>query len=154
VEFRPGAEGSNTVNITDKAWAGGAYDPAVDYKPDGLPEYKANPAYNPAMPLSGANPKFQMGSGEGVPSDPIEVFYKFQTNRPNDVVKVDYLTRELLNVTVEARLYDPASSRPQSAVLTEKLKVRNLQHSALGEHTGVNSRSGNVKPTSPEGYPG
>jgi len=128
MEFRPGAEGSNTVNVSDKAWTGGALDPAVDYKSYGLPEYKANPGFNPAMPQSNANSKFLPGGGDGVPSDPVEVFYKFQTNRPNDVVKVDYLTRELINVTVESRLYDPASSRPMSAVLTEKLKVRNLQH--------------------------
>jgi hypothetical protein len=128
MEFRAGAEGSNVANVSDKAWNGGTFDPAVDYKPYGLPEYKANPAFDPAMPNSAANPKFLQGAGEGIRSDPVEVFYKFQVNRPNDVVKVDYLTRELLNVTVESRLYDPASGRPMSAILTEKLKVRNLQH--------------------------
>ena len=128
VEFRPGAEGSNNANVSDKAWNGGVYDPAVDYKPYGLPEYKANPAFDAGMPISGANPKFLPGGGEGVASDPIEVYYKFQVNRANDVVKIDYLTRELINVTVEARLYDPASSRPMSTILTQKLKVRNQQH--------------------------
>jgi hypothetical protein len=123
MEFRPGAEGSNTVNVSDDAWAGGVYDPAVDYKPYGLPEHKANPAFDPSIPASAANPKVQ-----NAPSDPVEVLYKFQTNRANDVVKVDYLTREQLNVTVESRLYDPASSRPQSAILTQNIKVRNLQH--------------------------
>lgn len=128
MEFRPGAEGSNTVNVSDKAWTAGNYDSAVDFKPYGVPEYKANPAFDPAMQQSMANSKFLPGAGDGVPSDPVEVYYKFQVNRPNDVVKVDYLTRELINVTVESRLYDPSSSRPMSAILTEKLKVRNLQH--------------------------
>jgi prepilin-type N-terminal cleavage/methylation domain-containing protein len=127
MEFRPGEEGSSVVNISDDAWPGGAWDPnnspAVDYKPYGLPEHKANPAFDPSQPNSPANPKLL-----NMPSDPVEVFYKFQTNRANDVVKVDYLTRELLNVTVESRLYDQYSARPMSAVLTEKLKVRNLQH--------------------------
>ncbi len=139
MEFRPGAETSNpypdpddnnllTVNSLDHAWRGGLFDAAVDFKPYGLPEYKANPAFDPALPNTPANPKFLPGSGEGVPSDPVEVFYKFQTNRANDVVKVDYLTRELITVTVEARLYDPSSSRPSSTILTQKLKIRNLQH--------------------------
>jgi len=128
MEFRPGAEGSNVTNISDKAWTGGVYDPAVDYKPYGIPEFKANPSYDASQPPSNANPKFLPGGGEGTPSDPIEVFYKFQVNRPNDVVKVDYLTRELINVTVEARLYDQASARPMNTVLTQQLKVRNLQH--------------------------
>ena len=46
--------------------------------------------------------------------------------RPGDVVKVDYLTREIFTVNLEARLYDPASSRPQITALTDKVRVRNL----------------------------
>jgi hypothetical protein len=63
-----------------------------------------------------------------LPSDPIEVSYQFQMNRPNDVVKVDYLTRGLMNVAVQARLYEPSTGTPQVTVVTEKIRVRNLQH--------------------------
>jgi len=84
--------------------------PGATFKPYGLPEHKIDPINGP------------------MPSDPVEVSYRFQMNRANDVVKIDYLTRELINVTIEARLYDPASSRPQSVTLTDKIKVRNLQH--------------------------
>jgi prepilin-type N-terminal cleavage/methylation domain-containing protein len=108
IEFKNFAEAGSQVNIPDD----GAF-PGATYKPHGLPEHKADP---------------MTGLLTSVPSDPVEVSYKFQMNRPNDVVKIDYLTRELMNVTIEARLYDPASGRPQSVTLTDKIKVRNLQH--------------------------
>lgn len=60
-------------------------------------------------------------------SDPLEVSYSFQMNRPTDVVKLDYLTRSIINVNMELRLYDPRSGRPQTAQLTSKISVRNLQ---------------------------
>lgn len=63
-----------------------------------------------------------------IPAAPIDITYSFQMNRPNDVVKVDYLTRELMSFSLEARLYDSATSTPQSTSLTQKIKVRNLQH--------------------------
>lgn len=64
----------------------------------------------------------------GGASAPVEVYYNFQMNRPNDIVKADYLTRELMNLTIEMRLYDSRSGRPQSTTLTTKVKVRNLPH--------------------------
>lgn len=81
------------------------------YKPHGLPNYKYDPATN-----------------QNVLSDAVEVSYSFQMNKTNDVVKSDYLTRELMNLALQIRLYDPASSRPQITALTTKVKVRNLQH--------------------------
>ena len=72
-------------------------------------------------------PEHKVVANANVLSDPIEVQYKFQMNRPNDVVKIDYLTRELMGVTIESRLYDPASSKAQTTILNEKIKVRNLQ---------------------------
>lgn len=62
-----------------------------------------------------------------VPADPIEVSYSFQMNRPTDVVKLDYLTRSIINVNMELRLYDPRSNRPQTTQLASKITVRNLQ---------------------------
>ena len=58
---------------------------------------------------------------------PVEIYYQFQMNRPNDVVKIDYMTRDLMNVALEVRLYDPGSARPQDTQLASKVEVRNLQ---------------------------
>lgn len=86
-------------------------DPRVgNFRPNGLPQVK-----------------YVTATGQVVPSDPVEVSYSFQMNRPNDVVKADYLTRELMNVGMEVRLYDKATGRPQIISLTNKMKVRNLQ---------------------------
>jgi hypothetical protein len=80
--------------------------------PNSLPVQKVNPATGLLDP--------------SLPADPVEVYYSFQMNRPNDVVKIDYLTRELMNVTMEARLFDPASGAAQTTALAQKVKVRNL----------------------------
>ena len=71
--------------------------------------------------------KYNPATGANVPADPIEISYSFQMNRPSDVVKIDYLTRSILNVTMEMRLYDTRSARPQTTQLTSKVSVRNLQ---------------------------
>lgn len=122
IEFRSGSDASNLVNINDNPLATGMFDPNVTYKPYGMPEYKANPNYDPSQPVSQVNPILT-----NVPADPVEVTYRFQMNRANDVVKVDYLSRELLDVNVEVRLYDKATSRSQTVLLNQKIKVRNLQ---------------------------
>ena len=72
-------------------------------------------------------PQLKNVGGIDVPSDPVEVTYRFQMNRPNDVVKADYLTRDLMNITMNIRYYDPRSSRPQEMNLTGQVKTRNLQ---------------------------
>ena len=61
-------------------------------------------------------------------ADLVEVSYSFTMVRPNDVVKVDYMTRDLMNVALEVRLFDVHSGQPQIISLSEKVKVRNLQH--------------------------
>lgn len=71
--------------------------------------------------------KYSPATGANVAADPVEVSYSFQMNRPSDVVKIDYLTRSILNVTMEMRLYDTRSARPQTTQLTSKVSVRNLQ---------------------------
>ncbi len=82
------------------------------------------PVYRPhSLPLL----KYVAATGQTVPADPIEVSYSFQMNRPSDVVKIDYLTRSIMNVNMEMRLYDPRSARPQTTQLTSKVSVRNLQ---------------------------
>ncbi len=57
----------------------------------------------------------------------IEVNYKIQNNRPADVVKASYLTRQMITAAVSVKLYDFKSRQPQSATLTQKISVRNLQ---------------------------
>ena len=86
-------------------------------------------ADNPIQGLYKSNglPELKVFAGANAPSDPVEAAYKFQMNRPNDVVKIDYLTRELIGLTIEARLYDPGSAKPQTTILNENIKVRNLQ---------------------------
>ena len=72
-------------------------------------------------------PLLKQSGGMNVPADPVEVSYSFQMNRPSDVVKIDYMTRSIMNVNMELRLYDPRSARPQNTSLTSKIAVRNLQ---------------------------
>ncbi len=81
---------------------------------------------NPNLP-NGPN-SLPISVAGGGASAPVEVYYNFQMNRTNDIVKADYLTRELMNLTIEMRLYDTRSGRPQSTTLTTKIKVRNLPH--------------------------
>ncbi len=88
------------------------------YRTHSLPEKKWMP--DPAAPTDTTK-------GTVVAADPMEVSYSFQMNRPSDVVKIDYLTRSILNVTMEMRLYDTRSARPQTTQLTSKVSVRNLQ---------------------------
>jgi prepilin-type N-terminal cleavage/methylation domain-containing protein len=88
-------------------------DPLSGQGSNSLPLAKYNPATGQVDP--------------SLPADPVEVTYDFQMNRANDVVKVDYLTRTLMNVAVQARLYDPASSRPQLTDLTNRIRIGNLQ---------------------------
>lgn len=57
----------------------------------------------------------------------IEVTYQVQNNRPTDVVKASYLTRQLMTAAVSVKLYDFNSGQPQSATLTQRIRVRNLQ---------------------------
>ncbi|MBC7526904.1 MAG: type II secretion system protein [Chthonomonadaceae bacterium] len=80
------------------------------YREHGVPTLKVDPT-----------------TGQNILSDPVEVSYNFQMNRRNDVVKADYMSREIMNINVEMRLYDPRSSRAQTTNLASKVKVRNLQ---------------------------
>lgn len=70
--------------------------------------------------------KFDAAQGN-IPADPVEVEYQFQFNRPNDVLKSDYTTRELIAVTLQSRLFDPPSATAQTTDLTQTVKVNNLQ---------------------------
>lgn len=104
IEFNSIADAAGIYNIPNENPAG------MVYRPNGIPNLRVNR-------VSGQN-EFVL---------PIEVTFEFQMNRPNDVVKVDYMTRELMNIAIEARLYDARTNAPQSTALTSKVKVRNLQ---------------------------
>ena len=57
----------------------------------------------------------------------IMVTYKIQNNLRSDVVKADYLTREMMTVALGVRLFEFNSGQPQQVTLTQKIKIRNLQ---------------------------
>jgi hypothetical protein len=64
---------------------------------------------------------------DGNPAAKITVTYQMQNNQANDVVKADYLTRQLMTFALSVRLYDVNSGQAQQVTLTQKIKVRNLQ---------------------------
>jgi hypothetical protein len=57
----------------------------------------------------------------------ITVTFQVQNNRSSDVVKADYLTRQLMTFALGVRLYEKNSGQPQQVSLTQKVRVRNLQ---------------------------
>jgi prepilin-type N-terminal cleavage/methylation domain-containing protein len=63
--------------------------------------------------------------GQGNPAY-IIVTYEVQNNLFTDIVKADYLTRQLMTFSLGVRLYDLNSGQPQQVTLTQKVKVRNL----------------------------
>ena len=104
IEFDSSNDTASNPNFT------GQEDPNLaQYRPHSLPQLQLDP------------------TGIVVLAAPVEIYYQFQMNRPNDVVKIDYMTRDLMNVALEVRLYDPGSARPQDTQLASKVEVRNLQ---------------------------
>jgi hypothetical protein len=57
---------------------------------------------------------------------PVQVRYQWQTNRPTDVVRVTYATRELMTVNVGLNQFDPRTGQPQHLQLSTRVRVRNL----------------------------
>ena len=113
IEFDSNNDTASNPNLTNQE------DPTIaQYRPHSLPELRIDPNYNKGFPI----PVTAI-----IPAVPIEIYYQFQMNRPNDVVKIDYMTRDLMNIALEVRLYDPGSARPQDTQLASKVEVRNLQ---------------------------
>lgn len=83
----------------------------------------------PAAPgsVSALPESYVDGSGSVVPAAPLTVTYQVQGNLSTDVVKADYLTRQLMTVALSVRLFDLNSGAPQTVTLTQKVRVRNLQ---------------------------
>ena len=61
------------------------------------------------------------------PGAVISITYQIQNNLPSDIVKGDYLTRQLMTLALGVRLFDFNSGQPQQVTLTQKIRVRNLQ---------------------------
>jgi hypothetical protein len=66
-------------------------------------------------------------NNDGIADVPITVDYKIQNNLRTDVVKADYLTRQLMTLNVGIRLYDFSSGQPQQFNVSQKIHIRNLQ---------------------------
>lgn len=77
-----------------------------------------------ALPVNSYDPTTGALTG---PAAPIVVTYQIQNNQASDVVKADYLTRQLMTIALGVRLYDFNSGQPQQVTLTQKIRVRNLQ---------------------------
>jgi len=116
IQFDSQMDNAQAFNAGSIAVSGGT-DPSTGRPAAGthmLPIFKYNPANN---------------SVDGtIAADPVEVYYNFQMNQAKDVVKIDYMTRTLMIFSLEMRLYDPGSGKPQVTRLADKINVGNLQH--------------------------
>lgn len=56
----------------------------------------------------------------------LDISFAFQTNMPDDIVKVDYGTKSLLNTTLGIRMFDPSTSRPIVVQLSDRIAMRNM----------------------------
>lgn len=101
-------------------------DPGVnEYKID----YGLNPddGYGVGWMVFSPSPDLKIPESIGGTTDAsIDVSYRFQCNRDNDVVVGNYVTKSLMNVTLGIRLYDPNSGKLHVVTLSNKVNVRNL----------------------------
>jgi hypothetical protein len=66
-------------------------------------------------------------NGQTVFENPVlHVQFAFQTNTPDDIVKLDSGTRSLLNANLGIRMFDPSTSRPILVQLNDKVAMRNM----------------------------
>ncbi|MBW3622458.1 MAG: type II secretion system GspH family protein [Armatimonadetes bacterium] len=56
----------------------------------------------------------------------LHVRFALVSNTPEDIVKVDYGTKSLINVTMGVRMFDPSTSRPILVQLNDKIAMRNM----------------------------
>jgi hypothetical protein len=55
----------------------------------------------------------------------ITIRFAYQTNQPEDIVRVDYATRSLVSVNMGIRMFDPSTNRPILSQLTDRIAMRN-----------------------------
>lgn len=58
---------------------------------------------------------------------PVLVRYQWRTNRPSDLVRVSYATRELLTVSLGLLQFEGRTGEPQSVQVSTRVRVRNMQ---------------------------
>ena len=130
---------TGTVILLRRAEQGELVDTAE--KPSTWNEAAKGP-YPPALPPPGTytlNPDGSMYIGYPYPgpANPmqpvpvpdgkvVEVLYQYQTNRSDDVVRVDYTTKSLLNIILGIRTYDPSNGKPILIQLSGKVRLRNV----------------------------
>lgn len=56
----------------------------------------------------------------------IEVYLSFQMNRSSDTIVADYITRQILNLTLSLKVYEPSTSQPQLYTLSTQVEEPNL----------------------------
>lgn len=57
----------------------------------------------------------------------VRISFFYQNNGADDLVKVDYLTRELITINMTARSYDPVTRKPITTTLANRVRIRNMQ---------------------------
>lgn len=61
------------------------------------------------------------------PGRKVTISYYYQNNDSEDLVKVDYQTREMVNIGLTARMYDPATRKSLSTTMANRVRIRNIQ---------------------------
>lgn len=57
----------------------------------------------------------------------VTISFFWQNNQPDDLVKVDYLTRETLSINLTARMYDPVTRNAITTTMANRVRLRNTQ---------------------------
>ena len=72
--------------------------------------------------------EFNSLPGEPLPQGPISVFYRFQFTETNDVVELDYDSRQLMNIALTIRNFPQTTNAPnqQNVTVRGQASVRNL----------------------------
>ncbi|MHB1456497.1 MAG: PilW family protein [Armatimonadota bacterium] len=69
----------------------------------------------------------EYGTGIPLPAGrQIYLLYYEQNNKPGDSLRANYVTKELLTVSLGVRIYDASTSKPQTVQLTSKVRLRNI----------------------------
>ncbi|MHB0999321.1 MAG: PilW family protein [Armatimonadota bacterium] len=69
----------------------------------------------------------ESGIGEPLPADRnIYLLYYEQNNKRGDSLRANYVTKELMTVTLGVRVYDSTTRRPQTVQLTSKVRLKNI----------------------------
>lgn len=69
----------------------------------------------------------EYGIGVPLPADrSIYLFYSEQNNKPDDKLKANYITKELLTINLGMRIYDASTKKPQTMQLTGKVHLKNI----------------------------